>query len=579
MEALKEHQIQKPHSQTSDTGPIPSFFLIFLAVWGLVNILQSIFTEISFDEAYCWMFSKHLAWGYFDHPPMIAVFIKLGNLLFKQEIGTRLVTVFAQLFVLLILWKLLEEKTPTKKKIILFFGIAACVPLFQVFGFIATPDSPLLLFIALFLFSYQRFLKQENLVNTLLLSFSMAGMVYSKYHGVVYIGLILLSNLRLLLSNRFWVACILAVLLFLPHLYWEYVNQFPTFTYHLVSRWRPFELKHVLNYWPNQFAGFNPFFLGLVFFLMFKFKPRDLFERGIYFSTIGFLVFFFIPSFHGHIEAHWTISACLGMFLIVYKRSIEFPSVARYVYRLLFPCLVLILLLRVALIFPFLPVNLKFHGEKAWASKLHSMVGHKPVLFRNSYQKASLYTYNTGQFAISLNSVDYRINQFDLWNFEESLYGKEVVMVSREDDSHSPPVLFPNGKNVYLYTINHFFSAHQLEVNFTKKVPEVMHTGDTIQLEVEIFNPYAYPVNFNDSIMAIRWHMLFLRKGNKRTFSPISISPAVAVLQPKETIALDVQFVVPELSDDTYKTGIVLAEGFIQEFLASPLETIVVNKQ
>jgi len=200
-------------------------------------------------------------------------------------------------------------------------------------------------------------------------------------------------------------------------------------------------------------------------------------------------------------------------------------------------------------------------------------------LFRNSYQKASLYTYNTGQLAISLNSVDFRLNQYNLWNFEESLYGKEVVMFSREDDSHSPPIVFPNGKKVYLYPINHFFSANQLEVNIIKKVPEVMNTGDTIHLQVEIFNPYAYPVNFNDSTMPIRWHMLFLQKGNKRTFSPITISPALAVLHPKETIALDVQFVVPELSDDTYKTGIVLAEGFIQEFLASPLETIVVNKQ
>jgi 4-amino-4-deoxy-L-arabinose transferase-like glycosyltransferase len=578
-EDLKEDITQSPLSQQLETGPIPPFFLILLAAWGLINILQSIFTEISYDEAYYWMYAKHLAWGYFDQPPMIALFIKIGNLFLQQEIGTRLITVFAQLITLLLLWKILEEKSPSKKKIILFFGIAACVPLFQAFGFIATPDSPLLLFIALFLYSYQRFLKMECMYHTILLAISMAGMMYSKYHGVVFIGLIILSNLHLLLSIRFWMAGLIAVALFIPHLYWQYVNQFPSFTYHLVSRSRPFELKHVLNYWPNQFAGFNPFFLALVFFLLFKFKPRDLFERGIYFSTFGFLAFFFITSFRGNVEPHWTISACLGMFLITYKRSIELPAVTRYVYRFLFPCLALILLLRFALVFPFLPVNLKFHGEKAWCAKLQSIAGDKPVLFRNTYQKAAIYSFNTSQLATSLNSVDYRKNQYDLWNFEESLFGKDVVVVSRQNDTITAPYIFPNGKKVYVYPVEHFFAANKLEIIFTKEVPLSMHTGDTISLQVEITNPYPYPVNFNDSVMPIRWHMLFFRKGNERTYSTIFVSPALTILKPKETLSLSAQFVVPELSVDTYKSGIVLAHGFVQEFLASPMETIEVNKQ
>jgi 4-amino-4-deoxy-L-arabinose transferase-like glycosyltransferase len=31
------------------------------------------------DEAYYWMWSKHLAFGYYDHPPMVALVIRAGT--------------------------------------------------------------------------------------------------------------------------------------------------------------------------------------------------------------------------------------------------------------------------------------------------------------------------------------------------------------------------------------------------------------------------------------------------------------------------------------------------------------------
>ena len=42
-----------------------------LAILGLValRLIAAAFTPITFDEAYYWMWSKHLAGGYYDHPP------------------------------------------------------------------------------------------------------------------------------------------------------------------------------------------------------------------------------------------------------------------------------------------------------------------------------------------------------------------------------------------------------------------------------------------------------------------------------------------------------------------------------
>jgi hypothetical protein len=45
---------------------------LFLGIWLLINLIQAYFTGIAHDEAYYWMYSNNLAWGYFDHPPMVS---------------------------------------------------------------------------------------------------------------------------------------------------------------------------------------------------------------------------------------------------------------------------------------------------------------------------------------------------------------------------------------------------------------------------------------------------------------------------------------------------------------------------
>jgi dolichol-phosphate mannosyltransferase len=44
------------------------------------------------EEAYYWMYARHLNWGYFDHPPMVAWVIRAGTEIFgNTEFGVRFV--------------------------------------------------------------------------------------------------------------------------------------------------------------------------------------------------------------------------------------------------------------------------------------------------------------------------------------------------------------------------------------------------------------------------------------------------------------------------------------------------------
>src|SRR6201991_2428657 len=67
-----------------------------LAIMALVGLrlIAAAVTPITFDEAYYWMWSKHLAGGYYDHPPLVAVVIRLGTMIAGDtEFGVRLVSI------------------------------------------------------------------------------------------------------------------------------------------------------------------------------------------------------------------------------------------------------------------------------------------------------------------------------------------------------------------------------------------------------------------------------------------------------------------------------------------------------
>jgi len=61
--------------------------------WAILNLLSAPFTGLAHDEAYYWMYSKKLDWGFYDHPPAVALIIKAGYFLFENAFGLRFVSV------------------------------------------------------------------------------------------------------------------------------------------------------------------------------------------------------------------------------------------------------------------------------------------------------------------------------------------------------------------------------------------------------------------------------------------------------------------------------------------------------
>ncbi len=150
------------------------------------------------------------------------------------------------------------------------------------------------------------------------MGFSTALMLYSKYHGILVVGFTVLSNLKLLRSPKFWLSMLLALVLFLPHLAWEYAHQFTTFQYHLEDRAAPVSTGHLFEYVSQQLLAIGP---GLIF-IPFVYRTQDRFERALQLICMGTFGFFLFTALKMFVHFHWT-SITLFPLLLLASRYYE----------------------------------------------------------------------------------------------------------------------------------------------------------------------------------------------------------------------------------------------------------------
>src|SRR3954463_6193789 len=118
-----------------------------LAILGLIalRLIAAAFTPITFDEAYYWMWSKHLAGGYYDHPPMVALVIRAGTMIAgDSEFGVRLVSILLGLPMSYAVYRTAEILFGSVR-IAATAALLLNVTLMAAVGtLIVTPDAPLL---------------------------------------------------------------------------------------------------------------------------------------------------------------------------------------------------------------------------------------------------------------------------------------------------------------------------------------------------------------------------------------------------------------------------------------------------
>ena len=460
--------------------------VIFYLSWLLFAILQASFTELQDDEAYYWVYSLFPAWGYFDHPPLTAIMIKAGFFIFQNELGVRLVSVIMNLGTLLLLQQLVGKEKPW-----LFYTIMLSMAILQIAGFMAAPDIPLIFFTALFFWVYKQLIEKSSLGYALLLGFVMAALLYSKYHGVLVIFFVILANPKILLKPSFIAASFIGLIIFLPHLYWQYQNEFISFKYHLFeSNVNPYKFSYTTEYIGGQLLMAGPI-AGIILIpaaLLYRNHQNDKLIRAIQFTLIGFYVFFLMSSFRGRVEANWTAPIVVPLVILSFSYLYKKPKWERLLKITLPFSIVVILLLRIAMVVDILPLETmkeRFHSWKKWPQKMKQETNALPVVWSDSYQRASKYFFYTRQTTHSLNWYQGRKNNFNYWPIEKQLLNQPVYYLDIYNLERFPATMHsPLGEIGYKYDSS-FVSFSGIQFKVSNRKIEIIQ-GDELNVNASL---------------------------------------------------------------------------------------------
>lgn len=528
---------------------LPRIFLYLLAAIFILNLLQGYFTELIFDESYYWYYAQHMAWGYFDHPPMVALMVKISSLFFNGELGVRFIGILLSAGTYIVLWNLIDNHRKNKY-ILHYFILAFSMTLIHAYGFLTLPDTPLLFFTALFLLIYKKFLKSPSMGLSVLLGLVMAALMYSKYNAVLVILLVLISNLRLVFNKYAWLSVLIALVFYTPHFIWLVDNDFVSIKYHLFER-------------PNRAYEFGDFSLGFfvnlivlfgltfpwIYRALLKTKRSDKFNNALLFLIYGIIIFFFISSFNRRIQTQWLIVICIPMIVVVYNQILLDKVTRKWIFILGTANIVILMFLRIGLIYPPLfPIVYESHGNKDWVYEISSQVGTMPVVFENSYTDAPMYTFYSGNTSYSLNNIRFRPNQYSLDESENLVQGQTILYVSKFLDKGDISYYDAKGDEHYGVFKKNFESFRKLRTIIDTPV-ELLEEK---YLNFSIYNPYANDIE----ISKLEFGVIFLNKyKNFREVQKIWAYPnqeEINILKSKDTTSFRLLMPKPNISDAYY---------------------------
>ena len=206
---------------------LPSALVALLALTA-VRLLVAGLAPLSPDEAYYWTWSRALAPGYLDHPPMVALWIRAGTALAGDtRLGVRLLAPLAAGLGSALLWVAAEDILPGRRAGVAAAALLNATLLLGVGAVTMTPDTPLLFFWCAALAALGRLLRTGRGAWWLAAGLAAGCALESKYTALLLgmglaIWLLAVPEGRRWLRTPWpWAGGLLAALLFAPDLLWN----------------------------------------------------------------------------------------------------------------------------------------------------------------------------------------------------------------------------------------------------------------------------------------------------------------------------------------------------------------------
>ncbi|HEY4264205.1 MAG TPA: glycosyltransferase family 39 protein [Micropepsaceae bacterium] len=300
----------------SHENPIRAVVLCVLALILVRGIVAGL-TPLSYDEAYYWLWSKHLAAGYLDHPPLIAFTIAAGTALFGDTSwGVRFVPWLLSVLASWAVWRsgrLILKSEYGAVLAALFFNV---MPMIGVEALVATPDSPQIAAAAFLLLTLAKVAETGNGLWWIAAGVAAGFALLSKYTGF-FLGVGILAWLAIVPRERRWflsfwpyLGAAIGLLMFVPVLLWNAEHDWISFAKQFGRLDEGgFTLRFLVEFLGGQLALATPFIaiLGVAGVVMiFRSREGMRSEPALLFAMIAPPVIYFAwHALHDRVQGNW----------------------------------------------------------------------------------------------------------------------------------------------------------------------------------------------------------------------------------------------------------------------------------
>ena len=449
-----------------------SWAVICICIAALVHVALGFSIEFSVDEAHYALYAQHLAWSYFDHPPLVGWIQWPLVTLTSSEGLIRLIPELLWAISCLLVYQVtlqihhfiqgrnsgyLTSALPSANTCGLMAVLAIiAAPMPHVLAIGLLPDTLLaplslgLMFLALRWLTQDHFTISNWVLTGILLG--LAGL--SKYTAIFTAFALLLVFISFrrkpwISKIGFWIAILLALVLVGPVFYWNWVNDWISFKYQIAhgggGEWLWRRLGAFLGI---QIAVFGPLLImGSYIFLKDCMHATKL-------SLLSLLGFFFIPFIvfaslsGGGSLPHWTTPAwfCLAPFAGIGLAK-AWSAQHRFVIRTLFILQIILCMIGFGYVLsggisstsiksnPIADLyGWKIAGQKAAELTQATKVNGIAVQNWTLASRAAWYAKPTPVFVL-----DQRKDQFDLW-FGQIPLGANILLINWSSMAFPPPV-------------------------------------------------------------------------------------------------------------------------------------------